>query len=98
MERRRERGFPFRRLNSANAMDGKPPLRGWCLGECRADLPSGPFDDRRCAVTTSSNADQRTDTHGDEQAKADARKIEDNGAFRATARLGFATSGLLQLL
>jgi uncharacterized membrane protein len=49
-------------------------------------------------VTTSSNADQRAGADGGQQAEADARRIEDNGAFRATARLGFATSGLLQLL
>lgn len=49
-------------------------------------------------MTTSSNADQRAGTDGGQEAEADARRIEDNGAFRATARLGFATSGLLQLL
>jgi uncharacterized membrane protein len=41
-------------------------------------------------VTTSSDAGQRT--------KADAEQIKNNPAFRTAARVGFATSGLLQLL
>jgi hypothetical protein len=49
-------------------------------------------------VTTSSSADQRQAGPGDERARADAERIKDNPVFRGTARLGFATSGLLQLL
>jgi Domain of Unknown Function (DUF1206) len=49
-------------------------------------------------VTTSSNAGQRSGTDADDRAQDDARRLSDNPLFRATARLGFATSGLLQLL
>jgi hypothetical protein len=43
-------------------------------------------------VTTSNGTEQHAD------AKADARHLTDNSIFRGLARLGFATSGLLQLL
>jgi hypothetical protein len=43
-------------------------------------------------VTTSNETEQHP------EAKADARRLSDNSVFRGLARLGFATSGLLQLL
>lgn len=47
-------------------------------------------DARRCAVTTSDETTQH--------APADAERLTDNPVFRGVARLGYATSGLLQLL
>jgi uncharacterized membrane protein len=57
-------------------------------------------------VTTNSDAQQRTNSNagrqtrrnGEQHAKADAERVERNPVFRTTARLGFAMSGLLQLL
>jgi hypothetical protein len=75
-----------------------PPVEGWWLKECPCPLRAGVPDPRRCAVTTSRNADHRTPTDGGDRAKADVRRLSDNPLFRTAARLGFATSGLLQLL
>ena len=49
-------------------------------------------------MTTSSNAEQRTHPDGGDRAETDARRMSDNPVFRGAARLGFATSALLQLL
>jgi hypothetical protein len=49
-------------------------------------------------VTTSRSAEQRPDAQGEDRAQADAERFKDNPVFRGAARLGFATSGLLQLL
>jgi hypothetical protein len=49
-------------------------------------------------VTTSRNADQGTGSGTGDRAKSEVRRVGDNPAFTTAARLGFATSGLLQLL
>jgi hypothetical protein len=49
-------------------------------------------------VTTSRSADERPKGGADDRAKAEAQRITSSRPFHAVARLGFATSGLLQLL